>query len=165
MDLKKENNKYIFANEPNPCRLPKAKEDYLEAALTKCGKEIIDKIEIFPYKNNIDVTKVSLKIFYFDVPSEEKFRVEVQYIIENKGWFSKNSKKYWEIRVYKINKNNETGTLTDIHSEGTFLSNEIKKIFGEDNINESKLIEFLLKFNYTKYTKGRNLKIGGSINA
>ena len=44
-------------------------------------------------------------------------------------------------------------------------NNEIKKIFGEDKINESKLIEFLLKFNYTKYTKGRNLKIGGSINA
>ena len=164
MDLKKVNNKYIIASEPNYCKLLKAQESYLEAPLTKCGKEIIDKIEIFPYKNNIDITKVSIKIFYFDVSTEEKFRVELHYIIENKGWLSREKKKYWEIKVYKINKSNDLGTLTDIHSEGTSLSDEIKKIFGEDKINESKIIEFLLKFNYTKYSKYRNLKIGGSVN-
>nr|DAI56058.1 MAG TPA: hypothetical protein [Caudoviricetes sp.] len=168
MDLEKENGKYIFGSKPKYSNFPKAKESYLEAPLTKCGNEIIDKIEIFPYYENINITKVSFKIFYFDVISEEKFRVEIQYIVENEGWFikKKDIKKYWEIKVYKINsQKNSEDILTDEQLYGTSLSNEIEEIFQENQINEAKIIEFLLKFNYTKYSKDRNLKIGGNTNA
>jgi len=130
MDLKKENGKYVFDSLPiYKNRFPSPKNEYFEAPLTKCSSKVIDSLEIYPYGDDMDITKASIKIFYFDVPSEERFRIDFKYLIENKGWFGKETKKYWVIEVHKINSLYDTGVLTDRHSEGTFLSNEIEKIF------------------------------------
>ena len=163
MDLKKENGKYVFNCLPDyKNKFPLAKNEYLEATLTKCSLEIIDKLEIYPYRDEIDITKSNIKIYYFDVPTQEKYRIDIRYIIEYQGlFFKKESKKYWKIEVHRINSFYDIGVLTDEQSIGTPLSSEIEKIFYDNKINKKNIIEFLLKFNYTRYSKDRNLRIGG----
>ena len=164
MDLKKENGKYILDCLPHyQKKFPKPRNEYLEAPLTKCESETIDKLEIYPYRNDMDITKSSIKIYYYNVPTGESFRVDIKYSIERKGLFGKEVKKYWEVEVYRIISpyDRDRGMLTDRQINGTFISNEIGKIFGDNKINKKNLIEFLLKFKYTKYSKNKNLKIGG----
>lgn len=163
MDLKKENGKYIFDCFPKyHSDFPLPKNEYLEVPLTKCSSEIIDKMTIYPYEDNNDIKKTKINLFYYDVPTDEKYRVELEYYIEYKGWFKKiETKKYWKIEVLRITSFYDRGMLTDRQGLGNSLPYEIEKIFSNGKIDKKNIIEFLLKFNYTRYIKNRNLKIGG----
>lgn len=162
MNLKKENGKYVFDEEPKfQKNFPLAKNEYLEIPLTKCSTKIIDKLVVYPYVANSDARKTKIEIFYLDIISNTSFRIDIKFVIESKGFFNRKNSKYWNIEVYRIDSFYEKGILTDKHGVGSLLSSKIEKIFFDNKMNRKKIIEILLKFNYTKYSKNKNLEIGG----